>query len=82
MYVGVAYVCQTKYLTEFYEWIQENNVWKSNVEQQQQNTQETITIDPSTQSFDEGVNPSWATSPWSIFHGLCRDQSYDLLDER
>ena len=23
-----------------------------------------------TQCFDEGVHPSWATSPWSIFHGL------------
>ena len=26
--------------------------------------------DPLTQCFDEGVHPSWATSPWSSFHGL------------
>ena len=28
------------------------------VEQQQKQEQQTITIDPSTQSFDEGVHPS------------------------
>lgn len=26
--------------------------------------------DTLTKCFDEGFHPSWATSPWSSFHGL------------
>ena len=41
--------------------------WKLNVEQHHNKTQQAQITETNTQVFDEGVHPSWATSPWSNF---------------
>ena len=38
-----------------------------NAEQKYNETQQTKITKTNTQVFDEGVHPSWATSPWSSF---------------
>ena len=54
----VVYVCQTCKLDEFFEWIQENKSWNKYAEKRQKQKQQTITIDPSTHSFDEEFHHS------------------------